>query len=106
MRKPHHPSALWPVTGPHAAQHLAVMKGSAMNRVTLIAIAAAAFALLGTTEHAAAVVYCKTVGVPKGCVVRPAPVVRVATPVVRPVTRAAVGVGVNRGGPVNRRGVR
>lgn len=44
----------------------------------------------------AAVVYCKTVGVPKGCVARPtvAP-----TPAVR---RGAV----NRGGPVNRVGVR
>lgn len=58
---------------------------------------------------AGAVVYCKTVGVPKGCVVRPvAPVTRaVVTPGV-----GAPGVGVrpgtpaNRGGPVNRRGRR
>ena len=67
---------------------------------------------------AQAVVYCKTVGVPKGCVVRPAAAVVVAP--VAPVAAAAVvtpgvgapGVGVrpgtpmNRGGPVNRVGVR
>ncbi len=64
---------------------------------------------------AEAVVYCKTVGVPKGCVARPtvgvvgAPGARaaVATPGV-----GARGVGVragtpaNRGGPVNRAGRR
>jgi hypothetical protein len=62
---------------------------------------------------AEAVVYCRTVGVPQGCVGRPgvvgAPVARaaVATPGV-----GARGVGVrpgtpaNRGGPVNRAGRR
>lgn len=50
----------------------------------------------------APVVYCKYVGVPKGCVAR-AGVVLAPAPVVR---RRAVGVGVNRGGPVNRIGVR
>ncbi len=55
-----------------------------------------------------AVVYCKYVGVPKGCVVKPgvvlapAPVVRSTTVVVTP----AVKNPVNLGGPVNRRGVR
>jgi len=66
-----------------------------------------------------AVVYCTTVGVPKGCVVRPVP----AAPVARAVTPGvgAPGVGVTRapgvggvgavgspnlGGPVNRVGVR
>ncbi|MBR0718705.1 hypothetical protein [Bradyrhizobium liaoningense] len=67
---------------------------------------------------AQAVVYCKTVGVPKGCVVRPTAAVVVAP--AAPVAAAAVvtpgvgapGVGVragtpmNRGGPVNRVGVR
>jgi len=56
-----------------------------------------------------AMVYCKTVGVPQGCVARPvAPVARaVATPGV-----GAAGVGIrpgtpmNRGGPVNRVGRR
>jgi hypothetical protein len=53
-----------------------------------------------------AVVYCKTVGVPKGCVARP------AGTVVVPRDRGAPGVGLrrgtpaNRGGPVNRVGRR
>jgi len=67
------------------------------------------------------VVYCKTAGVPQGCVVRPTPVAAavVATPAVG-VARVGVvrvgvgarGVGVrpgtplNRGGPVNRVGRR
>jgi hypothetical protein len=67
-------------------------------------------ALSMTAEPANAIVYCKTVGVPKGCVARPvAPVARraVMTPGV-----GAAGVGVrpgtpmNRGGPVNRAGRR
>jgi hypothetical protein len=70
-----------------------------------------------TAVPANAVVYCKTVGVPKGCVVRPTAVrvvycTRPGVPVgcrVRPVVRAPV-VGVNtrwnRGGPVNRVGRR
>lgn len=72
---------------------------------------------------AQAVVYCKAVGVPKGCVVRPAPVVVAPAPVVvrpapvvvapapvvvhpAPVVRAAPGTPMNRGGPVNRVGRR
>jgi hypothetical protein len=61
-------------------------------------------------EPAEAVVYCKTVGVPRGCVARPgAPIARRA--VVTP-GLGAPGVGVrpgtpmNRGGPVNRAGRR
>jgi hypothetical protein len=46
---------------------------------------------------AAAVIYCTAPGVPVGCVGRP---------VARGATRAAVSVGVNAGGPVNRRGIR
>jgi hypothetical protein len=63
-----------------------------------------------TAGPANAVVYCTTVGVPRGCVARPvAPVARRA--VVTPGVGAA-GVGVrpgtpmNRGGPVNRAGRR
>jgi hypothetical protein len=78
--------------------------------------AVASFALGGVGSAQTAVVYCKTVGVPKGCVVRPTPVAAavVATPVVG-VGRVGVGapgVGVragtpmNRGGPVNRVGRR
>ena len=74
--------------------------------LTLAAVSVLASFALGSVGSAqAAVVYCKTVGVPKGCVARPtAPVAVVATP--------AVGVGVrpgtpmNRGGPVNRVGRR
>lgn len=71
---------------------------------------AALTALSMTAEPANAIVYCKTVGVPKGCVARPvAPVARraVMTPGV-----GAAGVGIrpgtpmNRGGPVNRVGRR
>ncbi len=61
-------------------------------------------------QPAEAVVYCKTVGIPKGCVARVgAPVARRA--VVTPGLGAA-GVGIrpgtpmNRGGPVNRAGRR
>lgn len=78
-------------------------------------------ALLGASVFAAtpaaAVVYCKTVGVPRGCVVRPAPVVVAPRPVVvapparvvapRPVGpayRAPAGTPTNRGGPVDRVG--
>jgi len=68
-----------------------------MNCLTILAIAATAFAFTAMTGPAEAVVYCKTVGVPKGCVMRPTPVVRA------PVVRAS---RVNLGGPVNRVGVR
>ena len=77
-------------------------------------LALAAFAVGGVGSAQAAVVYCKTVGVPKGCVVRPTPVAAavVATPAVGAVGVGAPGVGVragtpmNRGGPVNRAGRR
>lgn len=76
---------------------------------------------LAIATPAAAVVYCKTVGVPKGCVVR-APAVRVVyctapgIPVgcrVRPAVGVVgvpgigrIGTPMNRGGPVNRVGRR
>ena len=83
--------------------------------------AVASFAPGGATSAQAAVVYCKTVGVPKGCVARPTPVAAAAvvTPAVgvARVGVARVGVGapgvgvragtpMNRGGPVNRVGRR
>jgi len=88
-----------------------------MTKLSILAIAAGAVALTAAAgTPAEAVVYCKTVGVPKGCVMRPAaPAARVVyctgpgVPVgcvARPAGRAAVSVGVNRGGPVNRVGVR
>jgi hypothetical protein len=81
--------------------------------LTLAAVSVLASFALGSVGSAqAAVVYCKTVGVPKGCVARPtAPVAVVATPAVG-VGVGAPGVGVrpgtpmNRGGPVNRVGRR
>jgi hypothetical protein len=83
-----------------------------MTRIEFLSPAGLALAALTalsmTSGPANAVVYCKTVGVPKGCIARPvAPVVRAVTPGV-----GAPGVGVrpgtpmNRGGPVNRVGRR
>lgn len=103
-----------------------------MKFATLALGCLAAATLMTSSSPATAVVYCKYVGVPKGCVVkpgvvlRPAPVVVTPAPVVvapavaAPVAAAAVatpgvgapGVGVragtpaNRGGPVNRVGRR
>ena len=77
--------------------------------LTVAALSAVASFGLGAGPAQAAVVYCKTVGVPQGCVVRPTPVAAAA--VVTPGV-GAPGVGVrpgtpaNRGGPVNRVGRR
>jgi hypothetical protein len=66
-----------------------------MNR--LIAITALAIGMALTAVPASAVVYCKTVGIPKGCVARP----------VAPAARAvAAPKPTNRNGGVNRVGVR
>lgn len=75
---------------------------------------------LGALVDAEAVVYCKSAGVPKGCIARPgagapgvgvvpgsgagAPGVGVAPGV--GLGAPGAGAGVNRGGPVNRPGVR
>lgn len=105
-----------------------------MLRTAHLALAGAAAALfLGAAPLPAhAVVYCKAVGIPKGCVARPAaPAARAAVYCTRPgypvgcvPGRGAPGVGVqpgvgvgapgpgvgvsgvNAGGPVNRVGVR
>jgi hypothetical protein len=87
-----------------------------MHRLTQFALLAgiagvAGIAGFGNVPKAeAAVVYCKTVGVPKGCVVRPTVL---APAFVAPrVGVGAPGVGVragrvgNRGGPINRVGRR
>jgi len=71
-----------------------------IRNLTLSATGVMFVALAGSvtiTSPAHAVVYCKTVGVPQGCVARRAPVARA---VARP------GVPMNRGGPVNRVGRR
>ena len=70
-----------------------------MNRI--IVATALALGLAFTAIPASAVVYCKTVGVPKGCVARP------AAAVAKPVAVAGPGVSAtNRNGGVNRVGVR
>lgn len=91
--------------------------GALSAGLTVMMLAGATMVSLGTSP-AQAVVYCKTVGVPKGCVVRPvgavvvAPGAPVAAAVVATPGVGAPGVGVragtpmNRGGPVNRVGVR
>ncbi|MFS8036062.1 hypothetical protein ACI7BZ_03695 [Xanthobacter sp. AM11] len=92
----------------------------------------AATLALAVPTPADAVVYCRAVGVPKGCVARPAPAARAAVHCTRPGYPAgcvpgagapgvgvtpgvgvgapgvgvAPGAGVNAGGPVNRVGVR
>lgn len=89
-----------------------------------LALSTLAGATFLTAPPAEAVVYCKTVGAPKGCVARPTRVVVYCTrpgyPVgcaARPAAALGVpgvgapGVGVrgvpgNRGGPVNRLGIR
>jgi hypothetical protein len=57
--------------------------------------------LAASTKEASAVVYCKHIGYPTGCVVRPGVVLR-PRPVAREVVRP--GTPMNRGGPVNRVG--
>jgi len=89
--------------------------GRLSTGLTLTALATLASIALGGGSARAEVIYCKTVGVPKGCVVRPgAPVAAavVAEPGVVGVGVGAPGVGVragtpmNRGGPVDRVGRR
>jgi hypothetical protein len=89
--------------------------GALSAGLTMMMLAGAAVVTLGTSP-AQAVVYCKTVGVPKGCVVRPvgavivapgAPLAAVVTPGVgAPGVGVRAGTPMNRGGPVNRVGVR
>jgi hypothetical protein len=59
--------------------------------------------MAASTERASAMVYCQYVAYPVGCIVRPGVVLQP-----RPVARAVVrpGTPMNRGGPVNRVGVR
>lgn len=101
-----------------------------MSKLSVMAAFAATMGFLAAAPAAEAVVYCKYVGVPKGCVAKPGVVlapapgaaVRAATPGVgAPGVGVAPGAGVgapgvgvgagrvgtpNAGGPVNRIGVR
>jgi hypothetical protein len=93
--------------------------------LAVTALSTLASVSLGAAPAEAAVVYCKTAGVPQGCIVRPtvaaavvvAPRVRVATVGVARIGVGRVGAGVrrvgyrhgtpwNHGGPVNRIGRR
>ena len=82
--------------------------------LTVAALSTLASVSLGAGSAEAAVVYCKTGGVPQGCIVRPTvPPAAVATAAVATagvrvtrVTRVHVGTPWNRGGPVNRVGRR
>ncbi len=83
-------------------------KSALLARSAILAGALSLFSLTLGVNSAHAVVVCKTVGVPKGCVVRApvaaAPVARAATPAVRARAVARPGVPGNLGGPVNRVG--
>src|ERR1700739_498151 len=67
-----------------------LIKSKSLSAALAAVFMAAGAASLGASPAKAAVVYCKTAGVPQGCVVRTAPVV--VAPVVRPapVVRTAV----------------
>jgi hypothetical protein len=107
------------IATPNGKQESKMLKRAGALSVGLAVAALAGVAMVSIgASPAQAVVYCKTVGVPKGCVVRPtaAVVVSPATPVAAAAVATpgvgAPGVGVragtpmNRGGPVNRVGVR
>jgi hypothetical protein len=64
-----------------------------MKRSFIFSLTALSLALASTPSHA--VVYCKSVGIPRGCVARPAPVVRAPAAAPRPGNRNG---GVNRAG--------
>jgi hypothetical protein len=81
-------------------RRITMPKSRTLRRSLGAAIALAMFsaAALAAAPANATVVYCKTAGVPQGCVVRTRPVV--VTPVVRPVAPAATAVRVTRVGYV------
>jgi hypothetical protein len=110
----------WPIGPlPDRMRFEEMMEMIVLDRMELMGAGAAATALLTLASLAfwagpasAEVIYCKTVGVPKGCVVRPGEPVAAAVVVAPGVGVGAPGVGVrpgtpmNRGGPVDRVGRR
>jgi hypothetical protein len=109
------PIARWHVhigSNPIRRNQMLKRTGWVSAAVTLTAFSILASISLGAGPSEAAVVYCRTVGIPKGCVVRPGVPVAAATVGVAGVGVGAPGVGVragtplNRGGPVNRVGRR
>jgi hypothetical protein len=85
---------------PNGSNRRSTMSKSRTFGAAIAAVVLSAAALSAAPANAA-VVYCKTAGVPQGCVVRTQPVV---APVVRPVAPVATSVRVARvgyyGGPV------
>ena len=74
-----------------------LIKSKSLSAALAAVFMAAGAASIGATPAKAAVVYCKSAGVPQGCVVRATPVI---APVVAPVRIAAVSaarVGYYRG---------
>jgi hypothetical protein len=86
------------IAGPPDGSHRRIPMSKSRTLGAAIAFAVLSTAALATVPANAAVVYCKTAGVPQGCVARPtpvvvAPVVRPRPVVVAPVARAPVAVG-------------
>jgi len=84
-----------------------------MSRLITISVISAILTITLAAGNAEAVVYCKTAGVPKGCVARPPATAGAPGVGVRPGVGAGAagvgvrpGVGVNAGGGKNRVGVR
>src|SRR5471030_2732219 len=88
----------WPNNG-----NIRVSKQEAKMKLSIsLSALLIAGAVMASSKPASAVIYCQYISYPAGCVVRPG-VVLVARPVARAVTP---GRPMNRGGPVNRVGVR
>ena len=73
-----------------------------MNRSLIFTVLAVG--LTFTAAPASAVVYCKSVGVPKGCVARPGAGAAVVRPGVGAPGRGAVDPGINQPGAAGNRG--
>jgi hypothetical protein len=73
-----------------------------MNPSISLSVLLLAGFVVASSEPASAVIYCQYISYPAGCIVRPG-VRLVARPVARAVTP---GRPMNRGGPVNRVGIR
>jgi hypothetical protein len=81
-----------------------------MTYPSALTLALTVLLLTANVQQAEAVIYCKYIGVPKGCVARAGVVLVPGPVVVRDVGAPGVGVRpgtpMNRGGPVNRVGRR
>jgi hypothetical protein len=75
-----------------------MLKKAGWMSAGLVALSTLAAVSLSAAPANAAVVYCKTAGVPQGCIVRTAPVIRPVVPVVRPIYRPVAPVTVQHVG--------